>query len=408
MKPLRVGLPALLLLWAAGARAGDVAAVIQGNTRAAVDLYARLCGQEGNLFLAPYSISTALTLTSAGARGATAEQMARALHLALPPERLHPAFATLIREVNSGPRDGWRLGAALARPAGFRLCTANALWGQKGTLFRDDFLRLAQNHYGAGLGVVDFRAAPDEARRVINAWAAKKTQGQIPDLLPADALSPATRLVLTNAIYFKGDWASRFPKAATRTEAFHTGGGRQAPAPLMRQTAEFGYHDGGTFQALELPYAGRQLSMVVLLPRRADGLAGLEKALSADLLAGVFAGLRKQTVDVTLPRFQVAARFRLKETLSALGMASAFSPGADFSGMISSPEPLALADVFHQARVEVNEEGTEAAAATAVEVHALSLPPQPTVFRADHPFLFLVRENRTGTILFLGRLADPR
>jgi serpin B len=407
-----IGLPALLLLLGGDARAqdrkADVAAAVRDNTQAALDLYARLRDRDGNLFFAPYSLSTALAMTFAGARGETAEQMARTLHFTLPPPRLHPAFGELVKELGgSAP-----FLARLTGPKrGYRLSTANALWGQRGYRFEADFLRLTRDYYGAGLGVVDFQGAPEGARQAINAWAEKETQGRIKDLLPRDFLNSYTRLVLTNAVYFKGDWAGPFPKEATRAEPFHLGDGRDTRAALMHQTGEFGYHDGGTFKALELPYAGKQLSMVVLLPRRPEGLADLEKALTADTLAGVLAGLRQQTVEVTLPRFQAAGQFKLKEALSGMGMPAAFGPRADFSGMIGRQPPVALGDVIHKAFVEVNEEGTEAAAATAVEAHTLASPttvrPLLVVFRADHPFVFLIRDNRTGTILFLGRLVNP-
>jgi serpin B len=411
VKHLGIGLLALLMWFGGDARAQDrkedVAAAVRGNTEAALDLYARLRDRDGNLFFAPYSLSAALAMTRAGARGATAEQMTRALHFTLPPGRLHPAFAELVKEFN----DAIPFLARLTGPKrGYRLSTANALWGQKGYRFEADFLRLTRDQYGAGLGVVDFQSAPGEARRAINAWAEKETQGRIKDLVPENFPQPATRLVLTNAVYFKGDWASQFPKDATRAETFHLGGGRQAQAALMHQTGEFGYHDGGTFQALELPYAGKRLSMVVLLPRRPEGLADLERALTIDKLAGVFAALRQQSVVVTLPRFKMAAQFKLKEALSGMGMPAAFSPGADFSGLIGRQPPVALADVVHKAFVEVNEEGTEAAAASAVDVCTLGLPTArapAAVFRADHPFVFLIRHNRTGTVLFVGRLADP-
>jgi serpin B len=407
-----IGLPALLLLFGGDARAqdrkADVAAAVRGNTQAALDLYARLRDRDGNLFFAPYSLSAALAMTYAGARGETAEQMARALHFTLPPGRPHPAFGELVKELGGSVPFLTRL---TGPKRGYRLSTANALWGQRGYRFEADFLRLTRDHYGAGLGVVDFQGATEGARQAINAWAEKETQGRIRDLLPKDFLNPSTRLVLTNAVYFKGDWASPFRKGGPPTGAFFLGDGREVQAALMHQTGEFAFHDGGTFQALELPYAGKQLSMVVLLPRRPEGLGDLEKALTADTLAGVLAGLRKQTVAVTLPRFKVAAQFKLKEALSGMGMPAAFSSDADFSGMVGRQPPVALSEVVHKAFVEVNEEGAEAAAATAVDAYTLASPttvrPLLVVFRADHPFVFLIRDNRTGTILFLGRLVNP-
>jgi serpin B len=249
----------------------------------------------------------------------------------------------------------------------------------------------------------------EQARKVINAWVEKQTKDKIKDLLQPGVLDVDTRLVLTNAIYFKGLWAQKFKKSATKEEPFHTAGGGSVKAPLMHQTGDFKYLDGGDFQALEMPYRGQGLSMVVLLPKKADGLAALEAKLTGPNLAAWLGKLRKQEVEVALPRFKMTRALALNATLEALGMRKAFIPGgADFSGMAGSAgRRLFIQAVVHQAFVDVNEEGTEAAAATAVAVGADSEPPPPPVFRADHPFVFLVRDNRSGSVLFLGRLANP-
>jgi serpin B len=228
-------------------------------------------------------------------------------------------------------------------------------------------------------------------------------------LLRQGDLTPDTRLVLTNAIYFKGDWAATFKKELTKEEPFHVTADKKADAPLMHRTEEYGYMDGGSFQALELPYSGKNLTMIVLLPKKVDGLADFEKDLTADKLTEWVGGLREQKVIVSLPKFKTTQRVSLARTLIEMGMKNAFTSGADFSGLGGSPGELALSDVIHKAFIDVNEEGTEAAAATAVGVERTSArvePPTP-VFRADHPFVFLIRDTRSDSILFLGRLVAP-
>jgi serpin B len=374
----------------------DKAAVVRGNTAFALRLYDRVRSQKGNLILSPYSISTALAMTYAGARGRTAEQMAKALHFPVEQERLHPAFADLVRETSAPSKN-------------YQLSVANALWGQKGHPFRAEYLGLTRDHYGAGLHEVDYVADAEGARKAINRWVEQQTQDKIKDLLPPGLLTDATRLVLTNAIYFKSDWARPFLEGYTRDEPFFVTPTEKAKAPLMRQQFEFKYLDGGTFQALEMPYRGRELSMVVLLPKRVDGLAALEQSLTAANLEGWLAKMRPRQVKVFLPRFKAASDFQLKSHLAALGMPDAFTPRvANFAGMDGrSEDGLYLMAAVHKGFVEVNERGTTAATAV-VTADTAAVPPEPVTFRADRPFLFLVRDNRSGSVLFLGRLSDPR
>lgn len=380
--------------------AANLQQVVKGNTQFGLELFGRLREKEGNLFFSPYSISTALAMTYAGARTETAAEMASTLHFTLPGEQLHPAFGQIIKQING---DG--------KKHGYQLTTANALWGQKGYPFLADFLTLTKASYGAGLNEVDFASAPEQARQTINAWVEKETQDRIKELLPPGIITPFTRLVLTNAIYFKGDWASRFKKDLTRSEPFLLSADTRVQTPLMHQTREFGYHDAGTFQILEMPYVGKELSMVVLLPKKVAGLADLEKGLSADRLNAWLKQLHTEEVVVTLPKFKTTAEFSLADQLKALGMKRAFGEeAADFSGLNGGKESLYIAAVIHKAFVEVNEEGTEATGATGVIVaKPTSAPiPRPTpVFRADHPFLFLIRDTRSDSVLFLGRISDP-
>ncbi len=395
-------LPALVLTL--GLRAEPPAAkdapsdnpVVQGNSQFALELYAKLREKEGNLFLSPYSISTALGMTYAGARGNTADQMAATLHFDKDQEKLHPAFGQLIKQING---DG--------KPRGYELSTANALWLQQDYHFRADYLKLVQASYGAELREVDFKTATEQTRQTINAWVEKQTKDKIKELLKPDVLDPASRLVLTNAIYFKGKWSSQFKKEVTRDELFFATADKKANVPMMHQKADFSYLDADKLQVLEMPYEGKDLSMVVLLPKKVDGLAELEKSLTTDNLHTWLGKLHKSEVEVTLPKFQTTSEFSLKKVLGDMGMKDAFDPGkADFSGMTASRD-LYISAVVHKAFVDVNEEGTEAAAATAVIIREKAIRIAPT-FRADHPFLFLIRDTRNGSILFLGRIVDPK
>ncbi|HVS35534.1 MAG TPA: serpin family protein [Gemmataceae bacterium] len=399
---MRLTIAAMLLtVCASVGRAADVdppvdpTAVVKGDAAFALDLYAKLRTEDGNLFFAPHSISAALAMTRGGARGDTAAEMDRGLHFTLPQERLHAAFAALGRQINGDPADKKR---------GYQLSTANALWGQKGYGFSPDFLQLVRDNYGGGFRELDFAGATEEARQTVNAWVEQQTNDKIKELLQKGDLTGNTKLVLTNAIYFKGDWASRFKKDRTLDAPFHVAADKSVNVPLMNQEGSFRFFYGDNMEALELPYAGDELSMVLLLPHKIDGLADLEKALTPQNLDGWLGKLRKvDEVEVSIPRFKMTSRFELKDTLRDMGMPTAFSEASDFSGFTGGPNGLHIAHVIHKAYVDVNEEGAEAAAATAV-VSDDSAPPQ---FRADHPFLFLIRNRRSGAILFLGRMTDP-
>jgi len=379
--------------------AADRAAAVEGNNAFALDLYAQLRTQGGNLFFSPESISTALAMAYAGARGDTASQMAKTLHFTLPPDRLHPAMGALLADLN-------------ATHQGYRLSVANALWAQQGYPFLPGFLDLTQRNYGAGFNPVDFKGDPEAARLTINQWIERKTEDKIKDLLQRGALTPRSTLVLTNAIYFKGDWTTPFDKVLTKDEDFHLTSSQNVKAPLMHRTAGFSYLDGGTFQALEIPYKTRELSMIVLLPNDIGGLPALEQSLTAPAARQWLSQLRPvPKVILTLPRFKMTQQFALQGALSAMGMPLAFQQrAADFSAIAGNRE-LFISAAIHKAFIDVNEEGTEAAAATAViMVGAMAMTgprPQPPVFRADHPFLFLIRDNRSGAILFLGRVTNP-
>jgi serpin B len=375
----------------------DQAAVTAGNNAFAVDLYGQLRAKDGNLFFSPESISTAFAMAYAGARGTTASEMAATLHFTLPPEKLHPAMGALLAGFN-------------AEHNGYQLRVADALWAEKDFTFLEDFLKLTASDYGAGFNRVDFKGAPEQVRSTINHWVEQKTEDKIKDLLPAGSVTPATRLVLTNAIYFKGDWQTQFEKATTQEEDFHLAAGGTVKAPLMHQTAKLNYFSGGSFQAVEIPYKSGELSMIVLLPNDAAGLPALEQSLTAANVQQWLSQLRGGTkVILTLPKFKMTQQFFLGGTLSAMGMAQAFQKGAaDFSGMTGKRD-FWISAAIHKAFIDVNEEGTEAAAATGIVMRSMAMQREqpPIVFRADHPFVFLIRDNRSGGILFMGRVADP-
>ncbi len=408
LRPLRIALVIgssyLLGAEACPVRGSDTAATAEsaawqrGSTAFALDLYANLRRREGNLFFSPSSLSIALTMAYVGARGETAKQMAAVLHL--PPDSNQDHAA--LDELGQRDRDG-------AAKEGLQLSLANALWGQEGYFFLRDFRETLRTRYGAGLREVDFRS-PAAARRTINAWVKEETRGKIGELIPAGVLDDKTRMVLINAIYFKGYWASPFRRERTEAGAFNVAAERKVKVPLMRQTGEFPYVEGEAFQALELPYAGGRFGMVICLPKRVDGLGALEGSLTAESLAGWLPRLRRRKVRLVLPKFQMASDFELGHTLAAMGMARAFSDRADFSGMNDGKEELRLSAVIHKAFIEVDEEGTEAAAASGLAGSAITSAPAPEpvpVFRADHPFLFFIRDRRSDTVHFLGRLAHP-
>jgi len=380
---------------ARGANRKEQADLVEGNNAFALDLYAELKGEDGNLFFSPFSISTALAMTYAGARGETAAQMKKTLHL---PDKPHAAFKPLLDDLNKRQKRGH-----------YQLSVANALWGQKGYGFLKPFLGLTRGYYGAGLRELDFRQDADAARKVINQWVEEQTNSKIKDLIPQRVLDAETRLVLTNAIYFKGNWAEQFDKLATREEPFILARGKKVNVPMMRQIDELRYMETKDLQVLALPYKGKDLSMVVLLPRKANGIASLEAALTQKQLAGWLARMRSREAHVAFPKFKVTSSFSLGATLGAMGMKDAFRlPPADFSGM-NGRKDLYISAVIHKAFVDVNEEGTEAAAATAVvATEAAGEPRGPVVFRADHPFVFLIRDNKTGSILFMGRVMNPK
>ena len=378
-----------------------VASVAESNNGFAFDMYARLAGivaeKDGNLFFSPSSIVTALAMTYGGARGETAAEMKKVLHFQLDDTELHPAMGKLAKALNY-------------KEKGLKLSIANALWGQQDYKFLDSFIELNKKNYEAGLKDVDFKTKTEETRQLINKWVEQKTNNKIKDLIPKGLLDPAVRLVLTNAIHFKGTWHVKFDKKNTKKEKFHVTEKKSVQIDTMKmKKPNLKYLRAKGFKALELPYEGKKMSMVLFLPDKIDGLAEFEKSFTLENVKKWLPRMWEQKIqEVAIPKFTMTREFSLAKVLAEMGMPTAFVyPKADFSGMDGTRE-LYIAAVLHKAFVDVYEEGTEAAAATAVVMRAGSArPPEPKIFKADHPFAFVIRDNKTGAILFMGRVTDP-
>ena len=328
------------------------------------------------------------------------------LHSSLPADRLHQAFGELLKQLTAElPNYSDQPG-----PPASLLTVADALWAQENYSFQQPFLDLATKYYAGGLHRVNFEAEAEAARKTINDWVAKETRNRILDLIPSGSIDPqSTRMILTDAVYFRAPWANTFQPENTRDGKFRLAGGRSVMTPMMHQKNSFPYLRGEGFQAIELSYAQSPVTMTILLPDRVDGLEALVKSLTPTKIAAWSDEFEYGEVRVTLPKFKVTSSFQLGKTLATLGMPNAFNPQkADFSG-IASQDAFCLSDVVHKAFVDVNEKGTEAAAATGMVFAASAMPvAQPREFVADHPFLFLIRDRASGAIVFLGRVGNPK
>jgi serpin B len=382
----------------------DLALLVEGNSAFAFELYQALRDREDNkddnLFYSPYSISVALAMTYAGARGDTAEQMAATLQFMLDQDSLHPAFNWLDAELAKRGE-----GAQGQDGEGFRLNIVNAIWGQKDYEFLPDFLDVLAENYGAGLRILDFITETETSRLAINQWVSDQTEDRIKDLIPQGAIDALTRLVLTNAIYFNAAWEYPFDEDMTANGPFYLVDGGQVSVPMMRQTESFGYTDGEGYQAVELLSDGGELSMVILLPASGN-LEAFEEGLQVQQVNDIINGLQPTEVALTMPKFEFESEFSLKDTLTEMGMPIAFSGDADFSGMTGTRD-LSISAVLHKAYVSVDEAGTEAAAATAVIVGETAMPGQSAEVTIDRPFIFLIRDIETGAVLFIGRVLNP-
>ncbi len=378
----------------------DLEALVSGDSAFAFGLYQVQRQAGGNFFFSPYSISEALAMAYAGARGDTEKSMAKALNFTLTQERLHPAFNSLDLQLKQRSQ-----GAKGKDGQGFRLHVVNAIWGQKDYQFLGQFLDVLAQNYGAGLRILDFINETEQSRIAINSWVSDQTEQKIKDLIPPGALDRLTRLVLTNAIYFNAAWQYPFKESATSNGPFFLLNGSDVIVPMMKQTESFRYAEGANYQVVELPYDGQELSMVVVVPT-AGQFEAFEKSLGAQVVKAIVAKLEKRPVALTMPKFEYESSFGLKKALTTLGMGVAFTSDADFSGM-NGKRDLFIQDVLHKAFVSVDEAGTEAAAATAVIVGVTSIPAQPVEVKIDRPFIFMIRDIPTGSTMFVGRVLNP-
>lgn len=372
-----------------------VGQVVEGNNTFGFDLYRTVSGQEGNLFLSPYSISLALSMAYAGARGSTASQMSDTLGFQLPPDQLSPALNAL--DLRMASQD----------PSTFQLNIANSMWGQNGFPFLLPFTELVGRNYSAAMRGVDFTtdAKREQARLAINTWTSDQTNGKIKELIDQGSLNERTRLILANAVYFKGEWENTFNPA--NADVFTSIGGKQVDVQMMARRAIYPYFEAPHFQAVGFPYKGGRISMLALLPAEGE-FQSFEARLNPTLFQDVLAKMQEQDIKVYIPKFSFESRFKLGQALGKMGMANAFGPGlADFSGMYDVGkvgERLFISDVLHNAWVSVDERGTEAAAATGVIMEIVSMPKE---VRFDRPFIFLIYDRPTGSILFIGKVVDP-
>jgi len=375
----------------------DLQSLVQGNTTFALDLYQKVRDNEGNIFFSPYSISTAFAMTFAGAQCETQKQMAEVFHFSLDPCQLHPSFSELQAHFQK-----------LQENNPFRLNITNAIWIQKGYELLQTFEELNQKYYQANLFNLNFRQDPEGSRLKINDWVEDKTKGKIQDLLPGGTIKTLTRLVLTNTIYFKAEWQNTFNSHSTKEQDFWITPEEKIKVQMMSQKDRFGYWENESLQILEMPYIRKDLTMVVFLPKNKDGFPELESNLTPKTLEEWTSKLIPQQVKVFFPKFTTTQNIDLKKILVDLGMVDAFNENADFSG-IEPKKELSITAALHKAFIDVDELGTEAAAATAVSVGVTSMPPPKVVpeFRADHPFIYIIRDNKTKSILFMGRLTRP-
>ena len=385
----------------------DVARLSANNNAFAFDLYHALtAGADSNLFYSPYSISSALAMTYAGARGDTEAQMAGPLRFLIPQDSLHPAFNALHHQLTRRPDTG-------ASRDNFTLNIANAVWGQHDHPFAENFSRTLSDNYGAGIRTADFKADPEASRNTINDWVADSTEGRITGLIPEGIINSLTRMVLTNAIYFKAAWLTQFLPADTRNEPFTLLDGSVIQVSTMSTEEQFAYARGEGYQAVDLPYAGNAATLTILLPDQGR-FREFEDGLDQETAARIIQEMEFRQLLLKLPRFRFESRFMLSETLRSMGMTEPFDPGsADFSGMdgrsckAGDQECLFIREAVHKAHVSVDEQGTEAAAATAVMMTTESMKPEPIDLFVDRPFIFLIRHHDTGAILFMGRVLKP-
>ncbi len=375
--------------------------VVDANNQFSIDLYSKYKTNDGNMFFSPYSISSALAMTYEGANGKTAEEMQAVLHLPNDKEKIHSDFISINNELNKEDKT-------------YKFGVANALWAQEDYSFIDSYFNLVDSVYNGKVTNLDFKTDTENSRVTINSWVEDKTNDKIKDLIPAGVLNPETRLVLTNAIYFKANWSSQFDVQNTNDGEFKLDSGENIDVKMMHQKNNFNYGETEDMQILEMDYLGDDISMILILPNE-NNIKDLEDIFSKSKLDEWKSSMEVQEVGVSLPKFKFETKYFMAKDLKEMGMPTAFKyPEADFTG-ISPPTAespngeLYIGEVIHQTFIEVAEYGTEAAAATAVILNAGSAGPteEPKVFNADHSFIFAIQQKDTGNILFMGRVSDP-
>jgi serpin B len=380
----------------------QVSDLVEGGNSFAFDLYHAITeNEQGNLIYSPYSISLAFSMVYAGARGETESQMAQVMHY-LPQQEHHPAFNALGQHF-----EGLGHESESQQPDGeaFQLTIANAIWGQQGYPFKDEYLEVLAKNYGAGLRTVDFTEDPEAARQAINRWIEEQTQDRIQDILPPGVIDALTRLVLANAIYFKGSWLFPFSEPATQFGPFTLLDGSQVNVPLMRRSNTFlRYLQRDGYQAALLPYTGDAIQMLVILPDSGQ-FEEVESRLDPEFVDNIWQEAARQDLTLVMPKLDFESELSLKELLIEMGMTAPFG-AADFGG-IAGEDELFISNALHKANITVDEKGTEAAAATVIVMPGSAPIEEPIELRLDRPFIFAILEQETGSILFLGRVMNP-
>jgi len=387
----------LLIVGGVFAQSVDKSGIIEANNRFAIFLYSHYKSEEGNIFFSPFSISTAMAMVYEGAEGKTANEIKSVFGFSKYDNSRRSQYAKLLSEINKKNKE-------------YTLKTANALWAEQNFHFLDEYLKTVEEYYGGKTTNLDFKNESNESRLIINNWVEEKTNNKIKDLFPKGTINKSTRLVLTNAIYFNAKWLIQLDAQKTNDEYFRVNPDKSIKVPMMQLTSQkstFNYTVNENLQILEMPYVGEDLSMLILLPLD-DNIEALENSFTIKKLSKWKKNLKKRRVNIYIPKFKIETKYFLSETLSYMGMPTAFTDLADFSGMTGKKD-LIIDKVIHQAFIEVNEEGTEAAAATGVSIiRKTSIPPPTPIFKADHPFIFIIQQIKTGNILFMGRVNNPK
>jgi len=371
--------------------------IVDSNNQFALDLYSKYKIKDENIFFSPYSLTSALSMTYEGAKGTTAEEMQKVLHLPSDINKVRNDYLNIYNKLNIEDKP-------------YKLFVANALWAQKDYTFSKDYFDNVEKYYNGKVTNLDFKTDTENSRLTINNWVENKTNDKIKDLIPKGILTQDTKLVLTNTIYFKANWTLPFDPGTTNDQDFNLNSGNKIKVKTMHQTANYNYMENDELQMLEMPYQGNDISMIVILPKQGR-FDDVENYLTSDNIAGWKNSMQDQEVDVAFPKFKFETKYLMKQDLINMGMPTAFTDVADFSGMTGKTD-LKISEVIHQAFINVSESGTEAAAATAVIMAPTAVfnpvdKPKPKEFIAEHPFIFIIQQKDTGNILFMGKVNNP-